>query len=249
MTHTDGKRIYAVGDIHGCLDQLNAVLGRIEADLAARPHDDPLLVCVGDYVDRGPDARGVIDRLLAYAETFPTVLLFGNHDEVFLDFLKGRLDTQAAALWQKPSMGGARTLASYGLAPGTSPEAARRAVPEAHYAFLRTAPLFHRVGDYIFVHAGLRPGIPMNRQDPHDLNWIRDPFLTATEPHPGIVVHGHTPVEVACHHGNRIEIDTGAVFGGPLTCLVLEDDTAELLGPEGRAPLSRAGRQRDADDR
>ncbi|WP_112322372.1 metallophosphoesterase family protein [Oceanibium sediminis] len=241
MTDTDGKRIYAIGDIHGCLGALEHVLGRIAADFSARPHPAPVTLCVGDYVDRGPDARGVLDRLLALDGA---VLLLGNHDELFRDFLLGDLPGEMFASWQRGAMGGRETLASYGLNPGVSPEEARAVAPASHLGFLQRAPRLVRIGGYVFVHAGIRPGVPLDRQDPHDLIWIREPFLSWTGPHPGIVVHGHTPVERVTHHGNRIEIDTGAVFGGPLSCLVLEGDTAMVLGSDGPRPLTPVGSPR-----
>ncbi|MSU88557.1 serine/threonine protein phosphatase [Rhodobacteraceae bacterium 2CG4] len=238
MPGTDGRRIYAIGDVHGCLEQLDTVLDRIAADLAQRPHDAPLIVFLGDYGDRGPDSRGVIERLVALAaEPLPTLFLLGNHDHMFLEYLREPPVRGSDRLhWLSRALGGSRTLASYGvtanaLAPGRAHRAFVRAVPAAHVAFLEGAAFGARIGGYFFAHAGIRPGVPLDRQDLWDLIWIREPFLSDTGAHPAVVVHGHTPTDRVENHGNRIGVDTGAVFGGRLSCIVLEDeDQAELTG-------------------
>lgn len=243
MSRTEGKRIYAVGDIHGCIGALDDMRARIDTDLGETPHPAPVLVFLGDYIDRGPDTRAVIDALLEIRDgPPPAVFLRGNHDQLLLDcFPGGEPDTLALWRFLSAGMGGAQTLASYGM-EGTlsADDIAREAedrIPEAHIAFLRRTVFSARIGGYIFAHAGIRPGVPLDRQAPEDLIWIREPFLHATGAHEGIVVHGHTPVSEVRHHGNRIEVDTGAVFGGHLSCVVLEDDAAFELTPSGRVPL------------
>lgn len=244
MPGTDGRRIYAIGDVHGCLDQLNTLLDRIAADLDKRPHDSPLIIFLGDYADRGPDSRGVLDRLIRLdASTLPTVFLLGNHDHMFLEYLKdpGPKATDRYH-WLSGPLGGTQTLASYGvttslLSPRRAHDAFVRAVPESHVQFLSTARLFARVGGYYFVHAGIRPGVPLERQAMNDQIWIREPFLSDTTPHPAVVVHGHTPVKRVENHGNRIGVDTGAVFGGQLSCLVLQNRQQAILTDAGPVEL------------
>lgn len=243
MSATDGKRIYAIGDIHGCRDLLLAAVDRVRADLAAEPHPDPLLVFLGDYVDRGPDSRGVIETLCGIAEgPLPARFLLGNHDMMFRTYLDdpGREGTRRYH-WLDLPIGGQSTLVSYGVArarPGDreAHAAALAAVPAHHVAFLDRTALHLTVGSYLFVHAGIRPGVALDDQTREDLVWIRDPFLFHDAPFPeGVVVHGHTPVRKIEHHGNRIAIDTGAVFGGPLSVLGLQDDAAfELADGGGR---------------
>ncbi len=245
MTATDGRRIYAIGDIHGCIDELDRVVGEVRNDLSTRPHADPLLVFLGDYTDRGPDSRGVIETLISLeAEPLPTVFLMGNHDERFL----GYLDDPAAMTtskyhWLQAAIGGGQTLASYGIygadaaQPAAGHEAFRAAVPQAHVDFLRRLQLSRIVGNYLFVHAGIRPGVALADQEQADLIWIRDEFLHHTEPHEHIVVHGHTPVHRVENHGNRIAVDTGAVFGRHLSCVVLEDGTQHELDGSSLLPI------------
>ncbi|MEM8658153.1 MAG: metallophosphoesterase family protein, partial [Pseudomonadota bacterium] len=228
MTETDGRRIYAIGDIHGCLDALTEMMGRVHADLAANPHDAPLVVFIGDYLDRGPDSRGVVDLLLTLeAGELPTVFLLGNHDAMLLDYLGDPAHRATHKYhWFDAALGGDKTVASYGV-PGadpTKPEAVHAkvaaAVPPKHVDFINRAALHHEVGGYLFVHAGIRPYVPLQDQTREDLIWIRDPVLLDPGPHPHIVVHGHTVVPRVEHHGNRIAIDTGAVFSGVLSCIL-----------------------------
>ncbi|HEU0222359.1 MAG TPA: metallophosphoesterase family protein [Paracoccaceae bacterium] len=241
---TEGRRIYAVGDVHGCRGELRELYRRIAADLAARPHPSPVAVHVGDYVDRGPDSRGVIDDLLRWdLGEVERVCLLGNHDDLMVKFFEDPDSFWSADHWISGGMGGAATLASYGVDPfGPSREvhrAAKAAVPAAHLAFLTGLPRMHRIGRYLFVHAGIRPGVPFERQDPEDLIWIRDEFLRDRRDHGAIVVHGHTPVRAVEVRRNRIGIDTGAVFGGVLSCIVLEGPNLWLLKAAGRAALPR----------
>jgi serine/threonine protein phosphatase 1 len=226
-----GARVYAIGDIHGCLDQLQDMHERIAADLAARPVGDATVVHLGDYVDRGPDSAGVIGELLRpwRGEIPPRVIdLMGNHEEMMLTALAGGQDDPLAAVhWLQN--GGAASLRSWGISPGDDPRLWHRELPPRHVAFLRGLTLTHRAGGYVFVHAGIRPGVRLERQSRQDLLWIRSPFLHSTEHFEAVVVHGHTPAgapEVLAH---RINVDTGAVLGGPLTCAVLEADRLFFL--------------------
>ncbi|MEM9429796.1 MAG: metallophosphoesterase [Pseudomonadota bacterium] len=252
MSSTDGWRIYAIGDVHGCLDALNTCIGHILDDLLNRPHAEPLLLFVGDYTDRGPDSRGVLDRLVSLSQEtwIQPVFLFGNHDKLFLDFVDNpNLQGTEYYHWLDPELGGAETLASYGIEnarPESADDAHRAllsALPEAHRAFLSSAHYYAAIGSYLFVHAGIMPGIRVEGQSLNDLIWIREPFLLSTEDHGAVVVHGHTVVGQIEDHGNRIAIDTGAVFGGTLSCLVLEDDDRALLTEEGLAPVPKGRSQ------
>lgn len=229
----DGLRIYAVGDIHGCACRLAALHRLIAADAEARPAARMVLLHLGDYVDRGPDSAAVIARLLGPAPSprLETVHLLGNHDAMMREALRPGASERAIGAWL--ANGGEATLLSYGLR--ARERAAWGRVPEPHRRFLEDRPLVWLAGGYAFVHAGLRPGVPLAEQREEDLLWIREPFLAAPPgSFPLVVVHGHTPMrrpEVLPH---RIGIDTGAVFGGPLTCLVLEGAECRFLSAEGR---------------
>jgi serine/threonine protein phosphatase 1 len=238
--------LYAIGDIHGRLDLLEAALERIAADQAR--HGTGVVVMLGDLVDRGPDSRGVIDLLmrgLAAGERW--VVLKGNHDRMFAGFLA---DPQAQDQgldprfsWLYPRIGGGATLASYGVRqPADRPvrhihAEALEAVPPAHRAFLQALPTLYRVPGLILVHAGLRPGLAPEAQAETDLLWIRAPFLQSPDWHGALVVHGHTVVETPEHHGNRVAIDTGAGYGRPLTAIAIDGDGVHVLEPAGRVPL------------
>jgi serine/threonine protein phosphatase 1 len=240
----EGMRLYAIGDVHGCLDALRGVHGAIAADLGARPAGDWRIVHLGDYVDRGTDSRGVLDFLLARTAEDPRVLcLRGNHDAMFAAALMG--GRGAVDLWLMN--GGADTLESYGIPVKpfldevrSGGAAGRAAVPKAHRDFLARLANSARFGDYYFVHAGIDPGRALEAQDPEDQLWIREPFLTSVTEFPAVVVHGHTPVRRVAVRPNRIGIDTGAVFGGALSCLVLEGGSKGLLSGTRLVPLPRA---------
>jgi len=202
LTLPDGKtrRLLAVGDIHGCREALRALLDRV----APTEHDQ--LVFLGDYIDRGPDSAGVVDDLLALRDRLPrSVFLRGNHEEMLLDALAGR--DPAPFLFN----GGARTIASY-QARGAWPP------PAEHRDFFETLPALYQTGGFIFVHAGLRPGIPLAEQSPDDLLWIRADFMAAEVDWGKTVVFGHTPFEQPLLMPDRIGLDTGCVYGGRLTC-------------------------------
>ncbi|MHA3978017.1 metallophosphoesterase [Halovulum sp. GXIMD14794] len=244
MPGTDRRRIYAIGDIHGCLDLLDGMLERIADDLDRRPHDKPLIIFLGDYGDRGPDTRGVIDRLIELEQgPVPTAFLLGNHDFLFLEYLDAIPDAETPRMdWLNRNLGGTQTLASYGVRVGAfgqrrAREDFAKAVPEAHVAFLKRAERLVELGDYIFAHAGIQPGVPVASQQLTDLIWIREPFLSDPRQHPGIVVHGHTIVERVENRGNRIAVDTGAVFTGNLSCVVLDGPRQELLTDAGPVEL------------
>ncbi|MEO0388397.1 MAG: metallophosphoesterase [Pseudomonadota bacterium] len=247
MSATGNRRIYALGDIHGMIAALDERLDEIQTDLAARPHAAPLLICLGDYVDRGPDSRAVIETLIEVrnAGWIETVFLLGNHDKLCLDFLSDPTPNATDIYhWLDAPLGGSATVASYGVHRASSRRAGAAhasfvaAIPPSHRSFLETARLHFSVGTYLFVHAGIRPGVALANQDPDDLIWIRDPFLHSTDDHGQIVVHGHTVVGAVAVRPNRIGIDTGAVFGGTLSCLVLEDDTRALLAHNTLHPLT-----------
>jgi serine/threonine protein phosphatase 1 len=240
---TEGRRMYAVGDIHGRLDLLTEMLARIRADLAARPHPRPLVVFLGDYIDRGPEVRGVIEALIALRDDpLPTRFLLGNHDSYVRAYLDDPDWFDRTYHWLHENMGGNATLASYGV-PGANwdaPEATRdafaHAFPAGHMAFIDACELMIPIGGYLFVHAGIRPGVPLDRQDPDDLIWIREPFLSSRADFGFKVVHGHTIVPAVEHHANRIAVDTGAIRTGVLSAIVLEDDRVDLLTARGPKP-------------
>ena len=228
-----GKRIFAVGDIHGRRDLLFELLEKITAYRA----DDSMqnvIVFVGDYVDRGPDSKGVIDTLITL--TLPgwkKVFLRGNHDQALLDFLK---DPMLYRLWR--NYGAAETLLSYGVMPPRfdSPQAFESArdafaaaISGAHLDFLNALNFVHEEGDYAFVHAGVRPGVALERQAPEDLLAIRDEFLLSNRSFGKVVVHGHTPSEKPIRKSNRIGLDTGAHATGCLTAAVLEGESCVFL--------------------
>ena len=222
-----GRRIYAIGDIHGCDIQLGTLHVLIAEDLARRPVAAPLLLHIGDYVDRGPDTAGVIARLLGGVPQpgVPMVNLMGNHEHTMLEALSG--ERAAATDWL--FAGGRPALQSYGIDPDSPRESWRTQVPDEHLAFLRNLTLMHREGGYVFVHAGVRPGVALDQQARDDLLRMRQPFLYSEANFGAVVVHGHTPVKAPVIRHNRIAIDTGAVFGGKLTCLVLEGETLGFL--------------------
>jgi len=224
-----GCRAYAVGDIHGRLDLLDDLLDRIGLDMRRNPAKKTYVIFLGDLIDRGPDSAGVVERLRTLQMAGGRLIfLGGNHEEVLLRILKG--DKDILASWLK--FGGAQCAESYGIAPdrlqNMDEEAAIRLlqshIPSAHRAFLENFADTFSFGDYLFVHAGIRPGVALEEQDRMDLRWIRDPFLSDTKEHGCIVVHGHTIVDEVDVRSNRIAIDTGAYQSGVLTAIAIEDD-------------------------
>jgi serine/threonine protein phosphatase 1 len=234
-TLPEGQLLYAVGDVHGRLDLLESLSDLIEQDAAGREAERRTLVFLGDYVDRGPDSRGVVERLISgVPHGFDAHFLKGNHEAILLDFLE---DSWRLEHWLMN--GGDATMRSYGVdterlaQQGAAAEAWRQAfadaLPGTHLRFFRSLQLSVTFGDYLFVHAGLRPGVPLAAQSEADLVWIRGPFLNHAEPFDKIVVHGHTPGPQPVTRQNRIGIDTGAVFTGRLTALRLEGGARKFL--------------------
>lgn len=236
-----GRRVYSIGDIHGCDAQLGNLHEIIADDLARRPVDAAVLLHIGDYVDRGADTAGVLRRLLRGPPVadLQVVNLVGNHDETMLHALSG--DRPAATDWL--FAGGRPALESYGIDPDAPRESWPEKVPPEHLDFLRGLTLTHREGGYLFVHGGVRPGVPLDQQTREDLLRMRQPFLYSEMDFGVVVVHGHSPVKEPVVRHNRIAIDTGAVFGGKMTCLVLEGETLGFLtaDPVGQ-PVSIAHR-------
>ena len=239
-------RAYAIGDIHGHIGLLRGVHDLIATDMAR--HGAAPVIHVGDLVDRGPDSRGVIDYLSkGIAEGQDWVVLKGNHDRMFTRFLRDPAEPEPGLRtdlsWLHPRLGGVETLASYGVrSAGDRPVGkvhadAVAAVPRAHRDFLETRPAWHRIGEVLFVHAGIRPGIAIEVQDETDLVWIRAGFLDDPSDHGVLVIHGHTAIDHPTHHGNRVNIDTSAAYGGPLSAIVVEGREVYHLTPQGRIRL------------
>jgi serine/threonine protein phosphatase 1 len=201
------EKIFAIGDIHGCRAHLERLLDIIPI------HSEDRLIFIGDYIDRGPDSKGVITLVRGIRRRYPqTICLMGNHEQMLLDFLQG----------QDPSLylfnGGKNTLESYGC---QDMENASACIPEDHVTFYRNLPLSYETEDYIFVHAGLRPHVALSQQDPSDLLWIRDEFYASRFRFQKKVIFGHTPFSEPLVQRDKIGIDTGAVYGNTLTCLEL----------------------------
>lgn len=237
-----GNRVYAIGDVHGRLDLLQRLLGLIREDAAPAKAARKTLVYLGDYIDRGPESKGVIDLLLSRPMReagFEEIPLMGNHEDILLQFLA---DVRCGPHWF--AYGGMETLDSYGVRPPrllAAEEDLVRAqrelagkIPPAHLEFLRRMKLSHEEGDYLFVHAGLRPGVALAEQIGQDLMWIRDEFLQSDADFGKLVVHGHTIAETPQVRANRIGIDTGAYATGVLTALVLEDGERRFLQTAAR---------------
>ena len=231
----EGERIYAVGDVHGRSDLLLELVEMIRDDMAEGHAAAHQVVFLGDYVDRGAGNAEVIDILCSQPfGKAATVCLIGNHEAVMLQFLE---DAEIGRDWLR--FGGDATLASYGVRvrredPSIddlleAQAALRRNMPDQHLEFLRNLKLTYRAGDYLFVHAGIRPGVPLAQQDGNDLIWIRNTFLKSDDDFGCVVVHGHTPnLKIESRH-NRIGVDTGAYFSGRLTAAVLEGDSRRFL--------------------
>lgn len=226
-----GLRVYAIGDIHGRADLLDQLHDKIEADLGSAP-EKTVIVYLGDYVDRGADSHGVIERLTrSRFSNVETVALLGNHEDMLLQFMDA---PYGASLWL--SNGGDATLSSYKVkVPASFDEllftqrALLGAMPRHHKQFLSSLPEQVQYGDYLFVHAGIKPGLPLDRQSREQMIWIRDVFLNSETDHGLIVVHGHTIVHEVEWRPNRIGVDTGAYTTGRLTALVLEGAGRRLL--------------------
>ncbi|SEN74977.1 serine/threonine protein phosphatase 1 [Loktanella fryxellensis] len=262
--------IYAIGDIHGQLAQLDRALALIAADGGG----DAPVVFLGDYTDRGPDSRGVIDRLIVGRDAGrPWQFIKGNHDRMFQRFIESGdchdVAIRSGLSWLNPRLGGDKTLASYGIVPDGPPvfdldaqgrevlrdypttegnldltalvDLARARVPDAHVRFLTDNPLTVTAPGHLFVHAGVRPGIALADQVEDDLIWIRDGWLDNTDDHGTMIVHGHTALAHPTHFGNRIDLDAGAGYGHPLVPAVC-DDAGDwfILTDTGRQPIALA---------
>ena len=236
--------IYAIGDIHGQHDALLQALALIQTDGGSQAE----IVFIGDYTDRGPASRAVIDTLIAGTQAGkPWHCLMGNHDRMFSWFMQDypRHDAHLPVYlyWLHERLGGQTTLASYGVGMRETDRQlevharAKAAVPHTHVDFLRALKLHHETDDLYFSHAGIRPGVPLPAQSEHDLLWIRKEFHSDTRDHGKLIVHGHTPVACATHYGNRVNIDAGAGYGNPLATVVFEGRQCWSLTENGRVPL------------
>jgi serine/threonine protein phosphatase 1 len=226
----EATRLYVIGDIHGRADLLDQMVEKIELDMRQYPGRQCLTITLGDYIDRGPDSRGVLDRLAR--NPFPTsyIALKGNHEELFERFMQ---DPSFGQHWRQ--LGGLETIHSYSvpvsaLMAGRGFEAAckalKLAIPNEHLRFLGSLKTSLTIGKFFLCHAGVRPGVLLKGQTEDDLLWIREEFLTSTMNFGKIVIHGHSPNEWPEVRPNRINIDTGAFATGRLTCLVVEDERA-----------------------
>ena len=222
----DGLRIYTIGDIHGRSDLLESLLLQIDGDCRLYPSRRPIVVFIGDYIDRGPASREVLDLLLGYERTKEAIFLRGNHETFVHRFL-----SKPAVLDEWRLCGGLETLVSYGLKPSINPgvaeqrqlaKALAKSIPRSHLEFPDSLNLSFSCGDFLFVHAGIRPGVPLRKQREEDLLWIREEFLSCEQRFENFIVHEHTPVDTTDIRSNRINIDTGAFATGRLTCIVIE---------------------------
>jgi serine/threonine protein phosphatase 1 len=228
-----GLRVFAIGDIHGRADLLRDLHARIDALSASDPRRLDVEVVLGDMIDRGPDSRGVLDLLLARRQSHSLKLIRGNHEAMALRVLR---EPAALADWLR--FGGLDTLASYGVMPAPSREreslhnavdAFRQALPGDHLALLETLDLAWELSGFLFVHAGIMPGLALAEQSERDLLEIREPFLGDPAPHHHFVIHGHTPVADVEIHANRANVDTGAFATGCLSCLVIDRDGLSVI--------------------
>jgi serine/threonine protein phosphatase 1 len=226
-------RVYAIGDIHGRSDLLDRMVTEIALDLSRHPVAEALTVTVGDYVDRGPDSRGVIERLTRNPFVTPYVALRGNHESLLEDFLR---DPSTGDYWRR--LGGLETLHSYGVdvaslmlgkGQDAAADALRAALPQTHVAFLASLKSSLSIGRYFLCHAGVRPGVPLAQQREEDLLWIRDEFLNSNVDFGKVVVHGHTPSEEPELRANRVNVDTGAFMTNRLACAVLGENDVRFL--------------------
>lgn len=232
----DGQRVYAIGDVHGRLDLLEPLLDQIRADEAARSPADTLIIFMGDLIDRGPQSAAVVSRVLALGAERPVRVLAGNHEEMFLRALQDN-----EVMRQFLLHGGRETFLSYGLAADALREmsfdelraAIAEVVPPAHIAFFEELEAMIQLGDYVFVHAGIRPEVALAQQRGGDLRWIREPFLSSELDFGAVVVHGHSIAADPDIRANRIGIDTGAYLSGRLTALGLEGAARWFISAQG----------------
>lgn len=242
-TVPDGECVYAIGDIHGSFEKLLSLLDKIKTDIANSKMDKVTIIFLGDLMDRGPQSSAVIDYLSHYEPDYAdTVFLMGNHEETYLRALKG--STSALKSWFQ--FGGRECVRSYGVTnlgriltdAEELVEDFTYAVPKHHVDFVKGFKTYHIIGDYLFVHAGIKPKVPINKQTNKDMRWIRSQFLTYTKPHPYRIVHGHSVTDTAEAHANRIGVDTGAYREGfPLTAVRLcGADVKFLMSESSQAP-------------
>ncbi len=231
----DGTRVYAIGDVHGRADLLHQMHERIIEDAAGHDVRRRVVIYLGDYIDRGLQSRAVLDLLSSQPlEGFESVHIKGNHEDYLLRFLD---DASICADWF--DIGGKATLYSYGVSipnaildepsKAALQEALRRSLPVRHLEFLRNLKPYHVEGDYAFVHAGIRPGVPLDEQSSDDLMWIRQTFLDSKADHGKMIVHGHSNETMPRHYPNRICVDTAAYATGILSCLVLQGTEHSIL--------------------
>lgn len=240
-TMPEGEIVYAIGDVHGCFNAMVDLLGKIEADRLKRPEEKSTVVFLGDLIDRGPSSRQIIEFLMNYAPDWTEVMyLRGNHEEVMLDVLSGNISAMRS--WFE--FGGKDCARSYGvdnlgqihINPEHIMMSLQARVPDAHLSFLDSFSDAFSFGDYLLVHAGIKPKVAIAEQSPYDMRWIRTSFLDYKKPHPVKVVHGHSVVEGEPeNHSNRIAVDTGAHKGRPLSavCLCGGEETflqSDILG-------------------
>lgn len=240
-----GERVYAVGDIHGRLDLFRALLAAIEADDAAQPSADTTIILLGDLVDRGPDSSGVLRAARLLQRRRKTRILYGNHEEMFVKSME-----DVGVLRHFLRHGGRETLASYGIRLDDLAEPTYEvlqvqmadAVPPADLDFIATFEEAIAIGDYLFVHAGVDPAVALDEQDPRDLRWIREPFMSHPMRLGPMIVHGHTIVEGVEERAHRISLDTGAYMSGRLTAVALEGESRRYIearqGPDGEITVS-----------
>lgn len=228
-----GLRVYAIGDVHGRLDLLEDVFGKIDRQEFDSPSERNLTILLGDMIDRGPDSRGVVNQILARSRRHWMLAMRGNHEQYLLDFLE---DPDILEPWGP--LGAFNTLLSYGLRPSRAPTPEQRrelsqalcaSMPPGHLAFFQNLPISFSCHGYFFAHAGVRPGVALDKQTPEDLLWIRDEFLSHRGPFERVIIHGHTPVIAPEILPHRINIDTGAYATGRLTCAMLEGNEVVLL--------------------
>ena len=222
-----GRRVYAIGDIHGCLKELRVLHAAVADDFRRNQPGSAVLVHLGDYIDFGPDSAGVVELLAAGPPVagLQTVNLMGDHERTALDALSG--DGAAATDWLHT--GGEAALRSWGTAADAPRAEWQRRIPETHVAFMRGLELDYRDGGYLFVHAGVRPGVRLEEQTEDDLLGIRQSFLASEQNFGVVVVHGHSGAPTPVMKENRIGIDTGAGCGGRLTCAVFEEDGVAFI--------------------
>jgi serine/threonine protein phosphatase 1 len=229
----NGVRIYTIGDVHGCVRELDKLTQLIAADMSALPCPESLIILLGDYIDRGPHSAHVLDRLATCTFPAPFLPLRGNHEQMLIRFLE---DPSQLTTWRR--FGGLETLHSFNIEVSKIRTASdceyahrefMRVFPAEWAQLLLDMPSSFALGSYFFCHAGIKPGVSLAQQQDQHLLWIRDEFLSSRVDHGKRIVHGHTPVENVDVLQNRINIDTGAYLTGTLSCLVLEGDETRIL--------------------